>query len=83
MAKFIFDPISNKYNFGGSRPRSAIKFLVAHYTANGGRGANAMAHKRYFQNNNVGASAHYFVDSEQIVQIIGDSTVAYAVGRLN
>lgn len=80
MTKFFYRPISRKYNFGGGRSKSNIKFIAIHWTANTSRGANAMAHYKYFQNNNVGASAHYFVDDKQIVQIVGDSTVAYAVG---
>ncbi len=80
MTKFYYRPINRRYNFGGARSKSNIKFIALHWTANTSKGANAMAHYKYFQNNNVGASAHYFVDDENIVQIIGDSTVAYAVG---
>lgn len=78
--KFYYKPISNSYNIGGSRPYSAIRFIAIHYTANSSRGADALAHYKYFNNNRTGTSAHYFVDSEKIIQIVGDSTVAYAVG---
>lgn len=78
--KFRYLPISRKYNFGGTRPKQAIKYLAVHYTANFSNAANAYAHYRYFNNNNVGASAHIFVDDKEIIQIIGESTVAYAVG---
>lgn len=80
MTNFYYKPITRKYNFGWGRSKSNIKFIAIHWTANESRGANAMAHYKYFQNNNVGASAHYFVDDTNIVQIVGDSTVAYAVG---
>lgn len=78
--QFKYRPISRKYNFGGHRSKGAIKFIAIHWTANTSAGANGDAHYRYFNNNNVGASAHYFVDSKGITQIVGDSTVAYAVG---
>lgn len=78
--RFYYKPISNSYNVGGSRPHSAIRFIAIHYTANTSRGADALAHYKYFNNNRTGTSAHYFVDSEKIIQIVGDSTVAYAVG---
>lgn len=80
MVKFLYKPITRRYNYGGGRSKSNIKYLVLHWTANTSKGANAMNHYKYFQNNNVGASAHYFVDDEQIIQIVGDSTIAYAVG---
>lgn len=78
--KFQYKQITNGYNFGGSRPLSAVKFLVLHWTANTARGANAYAHFKYFQNNRAGASAHYFVDDKEVIQIVGDSRIAYAVG---
>lgn len=80
MTNFIYKPISNSCNFGGKRNKNDIKFIVIHWTANESSGATAMNHYRYFQNNKVGASAHYFVDNDNIIQIVGDSTVAYAVG---
>ena len=78
--KFIFDPITNKNNFGGTRNKSSIKYIAIHWTANTAKGANAAAHRKYFQNNNVGASAHLFADDKSIVQIVGESVIAYAVG---
>lgn len=80
MTKFIWKPITNRNNFGGSRPKSAIKYIAIHWTANESKGATAMNHYRYFQNSSPGASAHYFVDDNEIVQIVGDTTIAYAVG---
>lgn len=80
MTKFIWKPITNKNNFGGSRPKSAIKFIAIHWTANEEETATALNHYFYFQNHNVGASAHYFVDTSKIIQIVGDTTIAYAVG---
>lgn len=80
MTKFIWKPITNKNNFGGSRPKSAIKYIALHWTANKSKGATAMNHYKYFQNSSPGTSAHYFTDDKEIIQIVGDTTVAYAVG---
>lgn len=80
MTNFYYKPITNKNNFGGRRDKSNIKFIALHWTSNTSDTATAMNHYKYFQNNNVGASAHYFVDDNDIVQIVGDSTIAYAVG---
>lgn len=75
-------PIQNKIaaqgNFGGFRKLSDIKFLVIHYTGNDGDSSDANG--RYFQNNIVKASAHYFVDSDSIIQSVPDDRIAYSVG---
>lgn len=80
MTKYIYKPISNSNNFGGRRPKSAIKYIAMHWTSNTSPTATAMNHYRFFQNSNPGTSAHYFVDELEIVQIVGDTTIAYAVG---
>lgn len=80
MLKFKYKPITNKANFGGKRSGNAIKFIAIHWTSNQAETATANNHYLYFQNHSVGASAHYFVDENEIIQIIGDSTVAFAVG---
>lgn len=66
-------------NRGGTRPKSAIKYLVYHYTANDGDSDTGNAH--YFQNQLAKpSSAHYFVDDDSITQSVDDLQVAYAVG---
>ncbi|WP_280770818.1 peptidoglycan recognition protein family protein [Salipaludibacillus daqingensis] len=55
------------------------KFGVAHETAN--NDADALAHVRYFQNNNVYASYHQLVDSERIVELIPLNEIALHVRR--
>lgn len=80
MVAFKYKQISNHRQIGGSRPKSNIKFIVIHYTGNTGERANAMAHYRYLQNATRYGSAHYFVDDHEIIQVIGDSQVAWAVG---
>lgn len=68
----------NPANHGGRRDKSAIKYLVYHYTGNDGdHDSNNAA---YYRDNVVKASAHYFVDDDSITQSVGDLTVAWAVG---
>lgn len=75
--KFIYDPV--KRNFG-SRGKSRVQYIVVHDTGNTGRGANAKAHRNYVENNTRMASAHMFVDNNYVVQYVGDSKSAFAVG---
>lgn len=74
---FIYKPI--KYNFS-RRKGARIKYLVIHDTGNTSKGADAMGHYRYFNGGNRNASAHYFVDDKQVVQLVGDSLSAWHVG---
>lgn len=69
---------SKRCNYGSSRSTSAIKYAVAHYTGNDGDTDEANAN--YFANNNVGASAHYFIDDDSVTQSVPDNFVAWAVG---
>lgn len=70
--------IAKRDNYGESRSLSDIKYLVYHYTGN--KTDTAKNNATYFSNNSVGASAHYFVDSNDIYQSVPDYFVAYAVG---
>lgn len=75
--RFLFRPIRrNVY----SRRGNSIKYLVIHDTGNSNKGAGALAHRNYVENNKRGASAHYFVDDKVIVQYVGDSLSAGSVG---
>lgn len=65
-------------NRGGMRPASAITYLVFHYTGNDGD--NDANNAKYYQNNVVQASAHYFVDDDSITQSVEDLGIAWAVG---
>ena len=78
MSYILKTNISNKNNYGGKRQCSSIKFIVIHYTANDGD--TDENNGKYFHNNIVGASAHYFVDSDSITQSVPDNYVAWAVG---
>ena len=75
--RFLFRPIKRNFR---SRKETPIKYLVIHDTGNTGKGASALAHKNYVENNKRGASAHYFVDDKVIVQYVGDSMAAGSVG---
>ena len=63
--------ITKKYvNYNFSKRTDKIKYIVIHDTGNKGKGADAMAHYNYFNGGNRNASAHYFVDDKQVVEII-------------
>lgn len=70
--------LADKSNYGSSRKAKSIKYIVIHYTANDGD--HDESNGNYFHNNKVGASAHYFVDSDSITQSVPDNYIAYAVG---
>lgn len=70
--------LANKGNYGGKRDTSKIKYLVIHYTGNDGDTDESNA--RYFKNNVVTASAHYFVDDDSITQSVPDNYVAWHCG---
>lgn len=79
MTKFIYKPVTNSTNYGGRRSKGNIKFIVIHWTANTSKGAGANNHYLYVQNHNYVGSAHYYVDDNEIIQIIGDTTTAWSV----
>lgn len=78
MAYTMKTNIANRQNYGGVRSTSKIKYIVIHYTANDGDTDEANA--KYFKNNIVKASAHYFVDGDSVTQSVPDDHVAYSVG---
>lgn len=70
--------IANKANYGGKRNTGNIKYLVYHYTSNDGD--HDESNGKYFHNNIVKASAHYFVDDDSVTQSVDDNYIAYSVG---
>ena len=60
-----------------------VRRIVVHWTANTGKGADANAHRKYFDRNPDGraASCHYFVDERNIIQIIPDNEMALHCGE--
>ncbi len=75
--RFLYRPIKRNFR---SRGKVGIKYLVIHDTGNPNKGAGALNHRNYVENNTRGASAHYFVDDKVIVQYVGDSLAAGSVG---
>ncbi|MED4749969.1 N-acetylmuramoyl-L-alanine amidase [Brevibacillus choshinensis] len=70
--------ITNKTARPGTRitPRG----LVIHWTANEGKGANAVANRNYFNKPTTEASAHYCVDDQQIIRCLPENEMGYHVG---
>ncbi|MDY0235685.1 MAG: N-acetylmuramoyl-L-alanine amidase [Gudongella sp.] len=64
---------SNRYN-------KTIQYIVIHDTGNPKKGANAEAHFKYFNQKGRNASAHYFVDKDEILQLIPDEYSAWHCG---
>lgn len=73
-------PIQKKYiNYNYSRRSSKPKYIVIHDTGNPGAGANN--HYIYFNGGNRGASADFFIDSNNIIQTVNtDVNYSWAVG---
>ena len=65
---------SQNFNTG---TEARIKYIVIHYTAN--NGDTAWGNTNYFKQYR-GASAHYFVDEENIYQSVEDKNIAWHVG---
>lgn len=74
MLPIQFYPIFHNHNKGTNKP----KYIVIHDTGN--PNAGAINHWKYFGGGNRNASAHYFVDNENIIQIIKDSDSAWHCG---
>ena len=70
--------IANIKNFASKRLLSKIKYIVIHYTANDGDTDESNA--KYFKNNVVKSSAHYFVDDDSVTQSVEDNRVAWHCG---
>lgn len=65
-------------NFWKGRLFHKVKYIVFHYTANDGD--TAYDNTRYFKDVYRGASAHFFVDENEIWQSVEESDTAWAVG---
>lgn len=65
-----------------ARPGTRItpRGLVIHWTANEGKGANAIANRNYFNRPTTVASAHYIVCDKQIVRCLPENEMGYHVG---
>lgn len=72
--------LCNPHNYGGYRNLSKITFLVVHFTSN--FGDTAQNNAEYFSRETLKrkASAHYFVDENEIWSSVPEDFVAYHVG---
>jgi N-acetyl-anhydromuramyl-L-alanine amidase AmpD len=72
----------NSSNYGGVRSKSSIKYIVVHYTAGTSEnGTAALSNAKYFMTGGRNASAHFFVDSGNVVyQSVNPLRVAWSVG---
>lgn len=70
--------LANPKNYGGKRSTSQIKYIVIHYTGNDGD--RSINNCKYFQNNVVEVSAHYFVDDTTIYRSVPDNYIAWHCG---
>ncbi|HCT64215.1 MAG TPA: N-acetylmuramoyl-L-alanine amidase [Lachnospiraceae bacterium] len=69
--------IADKSNFTVGRTKP-IQYIVIHYTAN--NGDTAQGNANYFNSADRNASAHYFVDENEIYQVVKDSDTALHCG---
>lgn len=75
----IKQKLAHNSNFTTSnRGSKDIKYLVVHYTAN--NGDTAKGNCNYFQSPNRNASAHYFVDENEVYQSVEDKNIAWHCG---
>ena len=69
---------SNVGNYAKGRGGNSIKYIVIHYTANDGD--TDEGNGKYFHNNDVNASAHYFVDEDSATLSVSESDTAWHCG---
>lgn len=69
--------IAHNSNFSKNRAKN-IEFIVIHYTGN--NGDTAKSNCNYFKNANKNASAHYFIDENEIWQSVEDKDIAWHCG---
>ena len=67
-----------QYNF--TSDANTPVYIVIHDTGNGSRGANADMHYRYFNSEDRQASAHFFIDDTQILQVVEIKDKAWHCG---
>lgn len=66
----------NRVNYGSTR--ATTRYIVVHYTSN--RGDTAKNNVDYFARENVGASAHFFVDEKETWSSVPEACVAWHCG---
>lgn len=77
--KDVKQKLAHRSNYGAYRNESVIEYIVIHYTGNDGD--RAWNNVNYFQSNKyLQASAHLFVDDNNVYQSVPFDYVAYSVG---
>ena len=76
----IKELLAHVSNYSKGR-HTTIKYLVLHYTAN--NGDTALSNCKYFSGANRNASAHYFVDENEVYRSVRDMNVAWHCGSMN
>lgn len=74
----MFSKKAARENYGDSRGKNAILYIVEHFTANDGD--TARNNLNYFAVNITKTSAHYFVDTQEVCCSVPPEFVAYSVG---
>ena len=64
MAYVMKENLANRANYGSKRSLSKIQYIVVHYTGNDGD--TDENNGKYFKNNVVYVSSHYFVDDDSV-----------------
>lgn len=86
------DVIKKLINYNFTPNSNTPKYIVIHDTGNKSWGANAEMHYKYFNGGNRNASAHFFVDDNQIIQTVeinnsswhcGDGNGNYGINNQN
>ncbi|MFT8313234.1 MAG: N-acetylmuramoyl-L-alanine amidase [Clostridium sp.] len=67
-----------KYNYSTNTDKKI--YIVIHDTGNRGTGANAQAHFNYFNGGDRQASANYFVDDSNIMELVDPNLTAWHCG---
>ena len=75
----LINKLPSRYNYSKKNLNNP-KYIVVHDTGNSRPGADAKAHYKYFNGKYRGASAHYFVDDTQVVEIIDPRVIAWHCG---
>lgn len=73
----IKELLAHESNYSKGR-HETIKYIVLHYTAN--KGDTAKGNCNYFSSPNRGASAHYFVDENEIYRSVRDINISWHCG---
>ena len=73
----IREHLASKTNYTATGTR-AIKYIVIHYTGNDGD--TAFSNCKYFKGANRNASAHYFVDEQEVWRSVPDGDKAWHCG---